>query len=499
MSNEFKDARNDAGRDAKIMQAPPVTSRIHDAIIEPADDARATLQSVAGISASTFAQTIERTQISRYHTANGFGFAAEDALNLNDRLAGRTVIAAGQNGVRNGADRIVDGIAYQTKYCRNARATVRSLFDPKTALYRYGDMKAEVPPEQYELAVRLMERRIARGQVPGVTDPKDAANLIKAGSITRAQAVKIARAGTIEGLTYDAKLNVLNASFTCTLTFLVSLAQRKWGGASARESFEGAVRDALASGLLCMGTVVGSAQLMRTQGARVLRVGMHDGVKVACRTEVGRKVVHAVAKASLRKAVYGGAAISHVAKLARSNTIANGVTTVAMSVPDLYRATIKKNMSWAQVGKNAVINGAGVAGGSLGWWGGATVGSLVGTSLGPVGTAVGFVTGGLMGAFGVGSGSSWLASKAMDGVVEDDAAEVLERMPEWLTPLVHDYLLTSPELDELLKTVRQHCTPEFLRRLFGGRADAARLVYEEFEPACFAIVRKRGTVTLRAV
>lgn len=41
------------------------------------------------------AKTLERTQINKFHTKGGTGFAAEEANALNDRLRGRKVVNSG--------------------------------------------------------------------------------------------------------------------------------------------------------------------------------------------------------------------------------------------------------------------------------------------------------------------------------------------------------------------------------------------------------------------
>lgn len=49
----------------------------------------------------------------------------------------------------------------QTKYCKTASKSVAAAFD-KDGNYRYGEMKLEVPKDQYEAALKLFEKRIKK-------------------------------------------------------------------------------------------------------------------------------------------------------------------------------------------------------------------------------------------------------------------------------------------------------------------------------------------------
>lgn len=109
---------------------------------------------------------------------------------------------------------------------------------------------------------------------------------------------------------------------------------------------------------------------------------------------------------SLGKAVYGSAAVNHVAKLLRTNVVTSAVTTVVISAPDFYRAAISGSVSWAQFSKNLMVNGAGVAGGAGGWMGGAAVGAAVGSAFPVVGTAIGGFVGGMLGTMASGAAAS---------------------------------------------------------------------------------------------
>ncbi|KWU26449.1 hypothetical protein [Burkholderia cenocepacia] len=130
------------------------------------------------------AEFLESTQLNKFGTKGGTGFAAEDANALNEKLKGVTVDQVGSRNSKNGADRIADGVHIQTKYFDTANRTVNDAFDAKTGEFRYPGMQLEVPSDQYEKAVSLMREKILAGKVPGVTNPDEAASIVKEGSVT---------------------------------------------------------------------------------------------------------------------------------------------------------------------------------------------------------------------------------------------------------------------------------------------------------------------------
>jgi hypothetical protein len=127
---------------------------------------------------------LEQTQIGKFHTKGGTGFAAEDANSFADVLQGRKVEQVGRNNSLNGADRIVDGVSIQTKYYESATSTMRSAFD-SNGVYRYSGQRLEVPADQYDACLTQMKRKIEAGKVPGVTNPADAETIVQKGSVNR--------------------------------------------------------------------------------------------------------------------------------------------------------------------------------------------------------------------------------------------------------------------------------------------------------------------------
>src|SRR5690606_28785419 len=103
--------------------------------------------------AAESARVLENTQVSKYHTRGGTGFAAEDANALSDKLRLRKVEITGTSNETFGPDRIVDGVPIQTKYYDTASRTMRAAFDSNSGNYLYGRQVIEVPRDQYEDAL----------------------------------------------------------------------------------------------------------------------------------------------------------------------------------------------------------------------------------------------------------------------------------------------------------------------------------------------------------
>ena len=164
-------------------------------------------------------QTEDLQWVKYKNERGGFGFAAEDANALSDKLHFKKVEKVGVNNEKNGADRIMNGQAIQTKYYKTANDSVNAAFDKDTGLFRYKNQMLEVPKDQYEQAIAVMEQKIRDGKVPGVTDPSKAKDIIKKGSVTYQQAKNIAKAGNIDSLLFDIKTQAVVGLYGFSIAF----------------------------------------------------------------------------------------------------------------------------------------------------------------------------------------------------------------------------------------------------------------------------------------
>lgn len=399
-------------------------------VLDGLDDGKNALNSVLS------AYQIEvNTQWTKYHTKGATGFAAEDMSSLEDFWKGHDVFQAGRNNEKDGADIITDGQPRQLKYYSSAKATVSSAFDKTTGNYRYGDMPLEVPLDQYEESLEIMRAKIAEGKVPGITNPDDAALLVKKGVVTWKQARNIARAGNIDSLRYDVKNQSVAAASAFGISFAITFGLNcifaKHNKTSLKEVFALSVLSGLKAGTITLTSGVLSQQFLRTTVGRefaayftkiskqgidfIYKKGGQGFIEKAASTLLGEKLEEHLAKNAL-------------VKVLRTNTVTNLGVFVVTSIPDTYRVLIGQ-ISSKQFVKNLVVNASGL--------GGASLGMLAGSALGPAGLIGGALAGGLV--------FSWSTKKVADSISKDDAELMQELIRVALVELSNEYMIQSEE------------------------------------------------------
>ena len=440
------------------------------------------LRPLTSFAAPFVAQVLERTQIAKYHTLGGHGFAAEDVNTLLDRFKGKAAKVIGASNEAHGADRLVDGVRIQTKYYASASKTVAAAFDPATG-YRYRGQVLEVPRDQYGECVELMAERIAEGKVPNISDPGRAEELVRQGTVTYEQARNVARFGTVESLAYDAANQAVVCTSVFSITAVVTYAQARWQGKSRKEAALAAVGAASMSGFATLVVGVLSAQIARTKAA----AGTTVAIRALLRSSVsgsgpGKTAVQWIARASAGKPLYGAAAVNHVSKLLRTNAITGAIALGVTSAPDFYRAALRRTISWQQFTKNTLVNAGGIAGGTAGWIGGAAAGAAVGTAGAPgVGTTIGGIVGGVMGSVGGGLGGGAAAKAGLDQLIRDDVEVLQETLREELEHLASEYLVAEDEMRRLAPEIGETTAADWLQRMFQSE-DRHEFVRSEFEP-----------------
>lgn len=368
-------------------------------------------KSFLGTATYQSASDLENTQWTKFSAARAHGYAAEDWNALVDRLCGKKVDKVGLSNELNGADRIVNGVKIQSKYCESAYESVYSAF--KDGRYRYTDMKLEVPKGQGPEATRLFAERIRRGEVPGVTDPAMAKDIIVEGHCTYRQAQRLLKAGNLTSLKYD----VMSHGVTCLcltgLTFVVTYAGARTDGKSPKEAFNMAWKHALATGATSMTVSVALSQFFRTGiGRKTLEWvggGAQKVVTSASKSDTGMKVLRQVATPRAGKQASEFVVRSTTKNALRSNIITATAITVAVTLPDVIRS-LRGRQSWKKTACSAVINTAGTAGG----WCGAAIGSSIGTAICP---GPGTIIGGIIGGMGLSMGAQASVKKVVDWTI----------------------------------------------------------------------------------
>ena len=411
-------------------------------------------QTMSGLD-SSLESAAHADQLNRFHATQGHGYAAEQVNDGIDSIFGRDAKIVGNDNAKNGADRMVDGQFIQTKYCQDARTSVNAGFENGgQGSYRYLDkngnpMQLEVPSDQYDEAVRCMEQKIKEGKVPGVSDPKRAKDLIRKGHVTYAQAKAIAKAGTIESLTFDAAHGVVIGASALGISATITFAQAIWNG----ESVEKAVDQALIAGLQAGGAgfliAVGTAQMARTGVNQVLMTPSIALVKVLP-PPVRQALVNFLRTGA---PIYGEAATRNLAKLMRSNVIASTVTIVVLSSGNIINY-FRERISAAQLMAEVSVLAAGIVGGYIG-------GAFLGALFGPLGA----IAGGMI----VGSLSSSAAQKLISEFHESDAEKMIEILQDSLQQLASGYLLNQEEGLLVVEELRKLLNAEVLLCMFASK------------------------------
>lgn len=368
---------------------------------KPKENSNSTSVSSANIAHATESHM----QYPRYHNLQGHGWAAEDANAMNDRLHGKHVEQVGTNNAKNGPDRIVDNSAkIQTKYYASARESVNSIL--KDGELRYGDMKHEVPSDQYNDAIKILEDKIRNGKVKGVSNPAAAKKMIVKGSCTYQEAKNIAKAGNIDSIKFDVKTQSITCGCTMGLSFLCTFTKGIDSGMSVQEAACKAGKQAAKSGALSMGVGVISQQALRTQtgrtGAAIATKASKEIVNTVYKTSIGKAAVEKAASATVGKQVSGAVAKNVITKSMRTNMVVGTVMFAAETIPDAVRFC-KGDISGEEFTKKAATNATGIGSGYVGMEIGATIGSIVPG----VGTAIGGFCGAIIGGI---LGSSFIGS-----------------------------------------------------------------------------------------
>jgi len=308
-----------------------------------------------------------------------------------------------------------------------------------------------------------MENRITKGEVPGVTDPGEAKNIIRKGHFTYEQARNIARFGTVESITYDAINGAIISTYALGISTVLSFAVSILNGEEITEALKKASYSGLKVGGTTFITAVLSSQLSKA-GLNSLLVGSSEAIVNVMGPKASAMLVNALRSGTN---IYGAAAMKSAAKLLRSNAITAGVSIVVLSSVDVVNI-FRGRISGTQLFKNITNTAASVGGGTAGWVGCAAAGAAIGSAVPILGTAIGGFIGGLAGAFAGGS----IAGKASDSLlgmfIEDDANQMIEIVEKSFMQLAEDYLLNKSEAERIIDALKADLTGSSLKDMFAS-------------------------------
>ncbi|MBR3099900.1 MAG: hypothetical protein IKH18_10125 [Clostridia bacterium] len=404
----------------------------------------------------------------------GHGWAAERGNNLIDNIKGffqgyRSQVI-GDNNVKNGADRLVeyaDGtrLYIQSKYYSTAARGIAACFEDgqfKYVDYENNPMAIEVPSDQYEAALSYMKNRIANGELENAgvkrTEIERASEIVKKGNLSYQQARHIAKAGNVESILYDSAHACVSSVTFMGISAAVDFAVNLWNG----ESFETAIKESVFQGLKTGGTTfiisVFSSQLAKT-GLNSALVPAGKVISHALGPKMSAAIINAFRPAG--SAIYGAAAMKSVAKLLRGNIITSAVSFVVLSAEDVADI-IQGKISWKQLAKNVSATAAGLAGGMVGYLGGAALGTAIFPGIGTIaGTAISLIT-----ATALGWGASEGAKALGDLIADDDAEEMIRIIETEFAGIAEEYFLNEEELNKSVENLQKILSASMLKQMF---------------------------------
>ena len=427
----------------------------------------------------------------KFHARQGHGFAAERANNFHDRVHGLDAKIVGDDNAKNGADRIVDGIFIQSKYCATGAKCINACFEENgKGLFRYigkngAPMIIEVPNDQaiYDSAVETMRQKIINEQVPGVTNPDEAKNLVRRGTVSYKQAVNIAKAGTVDSLVYDAQQATVISASAFGVSAVVSFATSLWND----EKIDVAIKKATFCGL----KVGGTAFITSVLASQLAKAGLNSALVFSSEAIIhfiGPKAAAVLINAFRNGAnIYGAAAMKSAAKLLRGNTITGAVTFVILSLSDVVNI-FRGRISGQQLFKDLANTGMAIAGGSGGYLGGAAVGSIIAPG-------VGTVIGGLVGAIAVGAGAGKGTDYLISKFIEDDAEKMVAIIEQSFQSMAGDYMLNSVEAEKIVDKLSLCLDGKKLKDMFASK-DRMQYASDFLKPLIEQQVVKRHHISL---
>lgn len=409
---------------------------------------------------------------------NTHGYAAEKANNLFDKINRKKSKIIGMDNAKNGADRLVDGELIQTKYYSTARGTVESTFESGT--YRYIDsngkpMILEVPKDQYEQAVKLIAKKIENGQVPNVSDPAEAKNLVRQGSVTYNQAKNITKFGTFESVAYDLAEGTVVSISAAGISFGINVVIHYLNSKDKSQAIRAATVQAGKTFLTTMIVYAGSQQLHRVS----LVGNVLSNINV---NRLPRGLQNAITRG------LGANSASSASKMLRGNIVASAVL-IAVSTGPEFLKMVRGRISGAQFLHNTTVISSGIAGGGIGSF----IGGVIGSPLGPAGVFGGKVVGGIVG----GMVASFATGKVLGSIRKSDMEQMLELIQKQLEILSKTFMVTNEELDNINQNLSKCLSQHVLETMY-SQVPEERLAYANYiiKPLFVMTIRQRDLLLI---
>lgn len=462
-------------------------------IIDTALEQTNSLGEVGGYLVGNMLNTASLYKDRKFTQPTGFGFAAEQGNNLVDQFRWQNSSVIGDSFEANGADRKIinrDGsiTLIQTKYHQTAKASIDDAFRSADGTYRYMDgdgkpMQLEVPKEQYDEVVDLMRQKITDNKVPGITNPDDAKDIVRAGHLTFEQAKNIAKAGNIDSLKYDAANGIVSASCAAGISFVIDYVCCVMNGLESEDALKSAGLNGIKTGGVVFATYVISSQLAKTGMAQSLSDALVPTAEAILKTfgdDVGKAILQGAGIQTATKVT-----AKQVSNALARELIVDGVLVIILTsadVVDLFRGRISKE----EVLKNLTVTIISIAVGAAGGYGGALAGNLIAPGAGGViGAAAGSILAGGLSALG--------AEALIAPFYESDAEEMFNIISEEFTVLCGDYLINEEEGTHIAEALKGELISDVLKDMYASE-DRTQFARDLMEPLFVAETALRSPI-----
>lgn len=402
----------------------------------------------------------------------GHGFAAENANNMIDKLKGKNAQVVGGNNAKNGADRLVNGVEIQTKYCGTGRQSVNAAFDGEGS-YKYIDkngapMQLEVPKDQYDAALKTLKNKIVKGKVPGVTNPNDAEKILVKGSITYEQARNITKFGTIESLAYDISEGAIGGLSAAGISFTVTAVVYYAKTNNKTKALQTAMLQAGTTFIKSMTVFAATQQLHRLPTVQNLLSGVDMSHFPPSLQEVLQSSL-GLSKNGINKMLQG--------------TIVSSVVLISVSTgPDILRVA-RGRMSSAQFFKNIAVTSSSVTGGVVG----SIAGGALCSPLGPIGIIAGRFVGGAVG----GSLFAIITNKIAKTMMKEDNEHMFEIIKIQFEYLAVTFMLTEEEIFNVEQNMNKVFNQTILEKMFANKTNHYAFANCMLKPIVTGVVKQR--------
>lgn len=427
--------------------------------------------------------------------SQGHGFAAEKINDLADHLLMRDAQIVGDENMKDGPDRLVNGTYYQTKYYQTPSATVSAAIENKRWRYRNPDgkpMSIEVPSDQYDKAKLLLNERILNGEIEGIPPGYDADSLIKKGHFSYEQAKKVVKFGTLESLAFDSVNGIITSSSTMGISATMAFAKEIWDGKDYKAALSSAIDVSLSVGADTYVNSLLVSQLQKAGADKLFKAGA-NAITKQLGSELSAKLINSVSGSSLS----GAAAKNAASKYIRGTALGIAVG-VGWSSRKHFSDLFNDRISGGQFSKKIITSAGEAVGGTAGFMSGASTGASLGSVIPVVGTVIGGVLGGVVGS-SLGSGiMRFLVSGAIDGIVDDDSLALRHYIHDAFTEICDEHGLTDNEADLVFKKFTELDQNIVIKDLYKRQKQSERAainyVYEIMRVKVLQLIQQRAFI-----